>query len=402
MARCGRSVWLSSWLRGRVRWGPQFAAPRAWLLYVSLGAPLLLPPLCPSCRHTSLPSLPSPSRARPSFDGGSPAPEPPRLATLATPRPLAPNSRRDCRPSVFRWSGVLFLRDGGRGLLCRFRPPTRRRALAVLRFERSRWSRSKRRSAPPEHARHLSLWSLQARPALRKKSGIAYGSCSFIACRGAAGAFIVLRDKSRPSSAGGFPEPPPACGCRGYRLSFPPSWFYMFKGGFPRPLRGRAAIRGVATGAPPLRSIVGGPPPLLLSPAPYGRAPATVVGGKGHRCPATRGFLSADALPPLRGLGAFAPASVGWRSRSASVAPRAITGARRFLRVAHIAALRPLRPRYARPPPRFSRQGSRTVLRLFKNEIHRLTCYPLSHVLTTVSTFSNNRLRALRSPIRMG
>lgn len=402
MARCGRSVWLSSGLRGRVRWGPQFAAPRAWLLYVSLGAPLLLPPLCPSCRHTSLPSLPSPSRARPSFDGGSPAPEPPRLATLATPRPLAPNSRRDCRPSVFRWSGVLFLRDGWRGLLCRFRPPTRRRALAVLRFERSRWSRSKRRSAPPEHARPLSLWSLQARPALRKKSGIAYGSCSFIAYRIAAGAFIVLRDKSRPSSAGGLPEPPTACGCRGYRLSFPPSWFYMFKRGFPRPLRGRAAIRGVAR---PSLAPVAYPSPVgwgPATPASLRAAPRTVARATGDRCPATRGFLSADALPPLRGLGAFAPASVWWRARSASVAPRAITGARRFPRVAHLATLRPLRPRYARPPPRFSRQGSRNVLRLFKNEIHRLTCYPLSHVLTTVSTFSNNRLRALRSPIRMG
>lgn len=252
---------------------------------------------------------------------------------------------------------MLFLRDGGRGLLCRFRPPTRRRALAVLRFERSRWSRSKRKTAPPEHARPLSLWSLQARTALRRKSGIAYGFCSFIAYRVVACAIRALA----------LPAP---WGLVLAAARFHPPWgfvfprcraFYMFKGGFPRPLRGRAAIRGVATGSPPLRSIVGGPPPLLLSPAPYGRAPATVVGGKGHRCPATRGFLSADALPPLRGLGAFAPASVGWRSRSASVAPCAIAGARRFLRVAHLAPLRPLRPRYARPPPRFSRQGSRTA-----------------------------------------
>ena len=302
---------------------------------------------------------------------------------------------------MFRWSGALILRDGWREFLRRYRQPSRRRALAVSHFERSRWSRSKCETVPPPHAQPLSLWSLQARPALRRKSGIAYGFCSFIACRCVACAFRELRDKGRPSSAGGFPEPPPACGCRGYRLSFPPSWSYMFKGGFPRPLRGRAAIRGIATGAPPLRSVVGGPPPLLLRPPPYGRAPATAVGGKGERCPASRGFLSADALPPLRGLGAFAPASVGWRSRSASVAPRAFAGARRSLCVAHLASLRPLRPRYARPPPRFSRQGSRTDLRLFKNEIHRLTCYPLSHVLTTVSTFSNNRLRALRSPIRM-
>lgn len=188
----------------------------------------------------------------------------------------------------------------------------------------------------------------------------------------------------------------------GLPLVVPPSCLYMFKGGLLRPLWGRAAIRGVALGPPPQCSIVGGPPPLLLSPASFGRAPATVVGGKGHRCPASRGFLSADALPPYWGLGAYAPASVVWRSRSALVASRAYGGARRSRCVARFASLRPLRPRCARPQPRFSRQGSRIVLRLFKNEIHRLTCYPLSHVFTTVSTFSNNRLRALRSPIRLG
>lgn len=79
-------------------------------------------------------------------------------------------------------------------------------------------------------------------------------------------------------------------------------------------LMGRAAIRGVAAGPPPRCSVVGGPPPLLLHPPPYGRAPATAVGGKGERCPALWGgaFLSADALQPVRGLRGLWPPAGLW------------------------------------------------------------------------------------------
>lgn len=60
----------------------------------------------------------------------------------------------------------------------------------------------------------------------------------------------------------------------------------------------RGAIRAIARGPRPYASVVGGPPPLLLHPAPCGRAPATAVGGKGERCPALWGgaFFSAGAL----------------------------------------------------------------------------------------------------------
>ena len=77
----------------------------------------------------------------------------------------------------------------------------------------------------------------------------------------------------------------------------------------------RGAIRAVARGPRPRASVVGGPPPLLLHPAPDGRAPATAVGGKGERCPALVGgaFLSATALGPSCGYGGLMPpASVLW------------------------------------------------------------------------------------------
>ena len=75
------------------------------------------------------------------------------------------------------------------------------------------------------------------------------------------------------------------------------------------PYRGRGAIRAVAMGPPPQCSVLGGPPPLLVPPAPKGRAPATAVGGKGHRCPALGGgaFLSATAQKLKGGLGALVP-----------------------------------------------------------------------------------------------
>ena len=57
------------------------------------------------------------------------------------------------------------------------------------------------------------------------------------------------------------------------------------------PLRVVAQYAPSQRGPPPRCSVVGGPPPLLLHPAPVGRAPATVVGGKGERL---------SGLSPLR------------------------------------------------------------------------------------------------------
>lgn len=280
-ARSGRSVWLPSWRRGRVRWAqpsqrwrycsglaPRLAPLRSARRVAPIAAPppLLLPHLTPySPRSLS---------GAPLVYGGSPAPEPPRLATLATPRPLAPNSRRDCRTPVFRWSGALILRDGWREFLRRSRQSTRRRALAVSHFERSRWSRSKCETAPPQHAQPLSLWSLQARSALRRKSGIAYGFCSFIALRSAAGAFSGLRDECRPSSAGGFPEPPPACGCRGYRLSFPHRVFICLRAAYFVPF-GAVPQYAASLARRSLLSLAPAPSAgVPLPPAPVGRAPS--------------------------------------------------------------------------------------------------------------------------------
>ena len=60
-------------------------APCPRLLFVPLGAPLSFPPLPPAPSGISLPTFPSPSKNRPSLNGGSPAPEPPRLPTVAAP-----------------------------------------------------------------------------------------------------------------------------------------------------------------------------------------------------------------------------------------------------------------------------------------------------------------------------
>ena len=242
-ARYGRSVWRPSWRRGRVRWAQPsqrwrycsgLAPPSVPLRSPSGVAPIAAPP---SLQPPHLPPYsPRSLSGAPLVYGGSPAPEPPRLATLATPRPLATNSRRDCRLSVFRWSGALILRDDWREFLRRSRQSSRRRALAVSRFERSRWSRSKRETAPPQHARPLSLWSLQARSSLRRKSGIAKGFCLFFALRGAAGAFSGLPPSKCPCV---LPSGVKVCAAQqlttlsnpyehGHRVLLPYCWFFAY------------------------------------------------------------------------------------------------------------------------------------------------------------------------------
>lgn len=97
-SRYGRSVWRLSWCRGRVRWGPQFAAPRPRFRFAPHRASLLLPPLPLSSCHTSLPTLPALSRARPSYTG-APLPPHPRgslRSRLRDPSPLTPDALAGC------------------------------------------------------------------------------------------------------------------------------------------------------------------------------------------------------------------------------------------------------------------------------------------------------------------
>lgn len=196
----------------------------------------------------------------------------------------------------------MILRDGWREFLRRSRQSTRRRALAVSHFERSRWSRSKCETAPPPHAQPLSLWSLQARSALRRKSGIAYGFCSFIALRGAAGAFSGLRDESRPSSAGGFPEPPPACGCRGYRLSFPRRVFICLRAAYFVPFGAVPQSAASLWGPRPNAPSSGGPRPSSSRPLPSVAPPPRWSGARDIGVPLRGAFYR---LTPCLLIGAW-------------------------------------------------------------------------------------------------
>lgn len=68
----GRSVSSVACRSCRVRWAPATPAPRAWLLYVPLGASLSLPPSRFAPADTALPTFPLRFRARPSLHHRSP------------------------------------------------------------------------------------------------------------------------------------------------------------------------------------------------------------------------------------------------------------------------------------------------------------------------------------------
>lgn len=112
-------------------------------------------------------------------------------------------------------------------------------------------------------------------------------------------ALLNLRRGRPPSSAGGFPEPPPACGCGGWRTNLR----RLFNTNVVRitcALDRRApSVGGIQAGwgAPP--SVArGSPPPLLAPPRSLWSRPRRVAGASGDR-------LSGFALPFF----------VGWRHR---------------------------------------------------------------------------------------
>ena len=95
------------------------------------------------------------------------------------------------------------------------------------------------------------------------------------------------------SSAGGFPEPPPACGSGGMRLPLPLPFLILWRR-LVLALRASAPTDAVSCGrgpnSPPLCAS-GGP----VAPSPRPRSlwsrPRRVAGASGERCPASRGFL---------------------------------------------------------------------------------------------------------------
>ena len=114
----GRSVSFVACRSCRVRWAPATPAPRAWLLYVPLGAPLSLPPSRLAPADTALPSFPLRSRARPSLHAPVRLPSSLRAPNNITPtgsqptRALAPYSLRSLRQRCSGGRGRYFC--GGR------------------------------------------------------------------------------------------------------------------------------------------------------------------------------------------------------------------------------------------------------------------------------------------------
>lgn len=110
------------------------------------------------------------------------------------------------------------------------------------------------------------------------------------------------------------------------------------------------------------------PPPL---PRSLRSRPDTVVGASGDRCPALRGSFVGYRLASFAG--AFRVRSCVRRAGRVLRSGRAaLQGARSTIarllgrhsrRLARTPALRPLRPRFARPRPRFSLQGVRIARR---------------------------------------
>ena len=220
---------------------------------------------------------------------------------------------------MFRRSVALIQRVGWRALLRPARHSTRWGSLSLVRWGRSLHSRPHRTSSPATHLRALSLQSPQARKApypMRLKVPTHPPPDSRALTRPPFRGLPRPRTPaapygrgsapcSPPSSAGGYPEPPPACGCGGYRFPLPLPFSLLHALPCSAPYRRMAELGRHSRGPPsPLGSVGRGPPsPLFLLPAPIGA----------ERCPAHGAglFKSADASGANHRAGRYAPAFGG-------------------------------------------------------------------------------------------
>ena len=178
---------------------------------------------------------------------------------------------------------------------------------------------------------------------------------------------------TRRPRLGGFRNFPPPAGAE-LALIVPPTLFLILWRRLVLALRASAPTVAASCGrgpaSPPLFSSggPGSPPPR---PRSLRSRPATVVGASGDRCPASRGSFVGYRLASFAG--AFRCRSCVRRAGRVLRAGRDALGLSLPLvalllgRPAHsfarAPALRPLRPRYARPRPRFSLQGVRVARR---------------------------------------
>lgn len=145
---------------------------------------------------------------------------------------------------------------------------------------------------------------------------------------------------------------------------------------------------------------LGGPrAPLLASPARYARAPPRWSGlreiGMGALPPP---FLSAGAVQPSMGAcrcrscvrRAGRVLRSGRAALRGSLSPFARLLGRHSQSFARTPALRPPRPRFARPLRPFRLVGSRVNWRVFKNVVHCLSFYPLSNDIRQCPRFQKH------------
>lgn len=122
---------------------------------------------------------------------------------------------------------------------------------------------------------------------------------------------VAFRRGIAPSSAGGLPEPPPACGCAGFRFHFRGLFITPPRAGS-RPSVAAPAYAvscGRGPNSPPLFSSGG---PVAPSPRPPSlrSGPRGVAGATGERCPSLRSGLFCR-LPPAAALPRRGLPSVG-------------------------------------------------------------------------------------------
>ena len=210
--------------------------------------------------------------------------------------------------------------------------------------------------------------------------------------------------RERRPRLGGFRNLPPPAGA--LATAFTSAGFSILCCGHVLALRARRRLtRRPAGGAPPPRPCArrGAPVPLLLVPAPYGRAPA---GSRGLRESGSRGWATPNPSPFLSAT-ACGGGSCGWVLRprvgsgwcSSAVAPAG--GA---LRLSHTPSRRiqlrfphpspPLRPRFARPR-RWSRPR-RLPLPIAEIQFQETKSIVLSSIAryTILSLKSNYRMTA--------